>query len=162
VLAQQPGDRPPRPEALARLASLDGDWQGTAALRATQWTPGSTSKLDATFRWILSGQHLEGTLRYTVAEKPFESRMLMSYDSHAKLYRVHWLDNASSESITFSGKFSDKGILDLSATRRQDSQVVTERLRLTLMPSGGWEMTSSSNATGEMIELAKLSAHRKE
>jgi hypothetical protein len=159
--AQQVEDLPARPAALTRLEPLAGDWQGAAAIRATQWTPGSISPLTATFRWILSGRHLEGTLRYAVGGKPFESRILISYDTNARLYKAHWLDNFSSEAITFSGILAEERTLNLSATRKQNSQVVTERLRIALLKSGDWELASSSNAAGDMTELVKLTAQRR-
>lgn len=158
---QSASDLPARPAALARLAPLAGEWEGSATIRATQWTTGATSSLSAAFRWILGERHLEGTLRYTVGDKPFECRIVVSFDSLARLYRAHWVDNFSSEALTFSGKFMDERTLTLTATRKQDSQVVTEKLRLGLLPTGAWELSSSSDASGDMTELARLAARRK-
>jgi hypothetical protein len=142
--------------AMTRLAPLTGAWDGEAVLRATQWTEGSKSALQATFLPILDKNHLDGTLRYVIAGKPFEARVIFSYDFQTKQYRAFWIDTLGSPPLVFNGTFANAQTLVLNASRKMAAQVVKEKLRLTFITSGEWELASSSDASGDMIEQAVL------
>lgn len=146
---------------MAKLEPLSGAWEGEAVLRGTQYFKGSRSPLQASFDRILANAHLKGTLRYSVAEKPFEAQVIFSYDFQAKQYRAYWIDALGSPPLTFSGVFVNERTLVLNAPGKQAGRSVRERLRLTFKTSGEWELASSSDASGDMTEQAVLSGRTK-
>jgi hypothetical protein len=117
--------------------------------------------LNATFGWILQGYHLEGILQYTLDDKPYETRLLVSYDGQAKRYQAHFIDNFSAAPSSLSGSFIDDRTLVLTGTRKQDAQVVKERVRLVFLAQDEWQLTSGSDVLGTMTDQLTLRASRK-
>jgi hypothetical protein len=151
-----------RPAALSRIESLAGQWVGTGSVRALPEFPGTEAPFEGTFQWILNGYHLEGTLKYRVDGKPYEGKLLISFDLESQRYQAHWADNFSSMALTYSGSFEgESSTLVLKAVRKQGAQSVNERLRFRIRSADEWELTGSSDAGGEMRETLLVHARRK-
>jgi hypothetical protein len=149
-----------RPPELKKLDPLVGAWEGVATFYATPSSPKSTSPLKAAFRWILRTYHLEGTLNYTQQGKPLEARILLTYDWNRKLYQAYWVDDFSSLPVLYSGSLRD-GTLALTATVQQQPRPFKQRLQLKMLPGDDWQMTISSDFSGDMADNYTLRAHRK-
>lgn len=146
---------------MERLAPLIGTWDGTFTAPATQFTAAQTAPFTASFRWVLNNCHLAGSLNYVIDGRPYEAQILISYDWNAKQHIAHWVDNASTQALTYHGNFTDARNLTLRASHKQDGQVVNHRIRLRLEPSGGWEMASGTDVSGDMSDLVMLRGHKK-
>ena len=143
---------------LKQLLLLAGVWKGKATVPATQFREASEAPLKAAFQWVLSGQHLEGDLEYTVGGRPYRARLLLSYDFHARQVVAHWADNFSSKPITYRGRFAGE-TLALEAAWKEDGRTSRVLLRMSLGPAD-WTLTTLSDTTGEMIEGVRLTASR--
>jgi hypothetical protein len=146
---------------MARLAPLAGAWDGTFTAPATQFTQEQTAPFTASFRWVLNNCHLVGNLKYVIDGRPFEAQLLISYDWNSKRHIAHWVDNASTQALTYQGNFTAPRTLTLRASHKQDGQVVNHRLRLLLDASGGWEIASGTDVSGDMTDLVTLRGRKK-
>jgi len=143
---------------LKRLSPMVGVWAGKAAIRPTQFRKGSESPLKATFRWVLSGQHMEGDLTYAVGGSPYHALLLLSYDFHARQFVAYWADNFSSKPTIFRGAFTGDTLV-LEGTSTEDGRTSLAELRINV-GAAGWTLISSGDAMGDMTEGARLTASR--
>jgi hypothetical protein len=146
--------------AMTKLLRLVGEWSGTAEGPATPHRPEWSSPADASIRPILGGRHLEAVLRYRVAEQPYEGRLIVSDEPHDRRYSATWLDSMVAGSIRFRGTLDPGGSLVLVGERRQNGQVVRERLQITPLELDRLEIRSSSNALGDMTVGVVIRAAR--
>ena len=160
----QPLPFPPkaRPTAIApelqKLDALVGDWSGT--MESSQHDSISGSKLEASFKWILNDYHLEGVLRYSVNDMPYEARLLFSYDFSSKRYRVYWVNNFSSLPMSYDGAPQNTNTIVVSSHPDPASRVV-ESLRL-VFSKDHWELKSRTGLPGgELTTQSVLKADRR-
>jgi hypothetical protein len=147
--------------AAAPLASLEpllGGWTGTFSAPPTEWTPAESSRLTAVSHWVLDGHHLQMQLSYTLEERSHEALVLWSYRADTKDFRVYWIDNASAHAAEFKGDWQADGSLLLETTRGGLNRTVNERLRVLFPATGGWEIVSENDVTGDLVEQARLAA----
>jgi hypothetical protein len=147
--------------AMARLDRLVGDWTGTAETRATPYRAASASALDAAVRQILGGNHLEAVLRYQVGEQPLEGRLTVSWEPHEQRYSAVWIDSVAAGAVRFAGQADAAGALVLVGERRQEGRTVKERLVIAPRDGDRLEITSSSNAIGDMTVGLVIRATRR-
>ena len=142
---------------MARLAPLIGAWKGSFWSAENPDSTPSATPLSAVFRRVLNGAHLEGTFNHLLEGRPFEGRLLLSYDWHSRRYIAHLVDNSSTQALTFTGTFTAPRTLVLQASRKDDRQVIHERIRIVIDPAGGWDWFEASNVRGEMSESLTMS-----
>jgi hypothetical protein len=147
-------------EQMAQLAPLVGEWKGSFwSVDNPDSTPSATP-LSAVFRRVLNGAHLEGTFKHLLDGRPFEGRLLLSYDWHSRQYIAHLVDNASTQALTFTGAFTDRRTLVLQASRKEHRQVIHERIRIVIDPAGGWDLFEASDVRGEMRESLTMTVRK--
>ena len=150
-----------RASQLNRIAGLIGDWSGTHRTPATQWDPEEISAMSFSGEWVLSEYHLEGRLNYEFEGAAREVLSHWSYDRNSDEFTVHWIDNSSSQSTLYKGKFSAQGELILRATRMFNNKSVDERLRVVFDKQEKWTIISENNLFGSFVEGGRFTAIKK-
>jgi len=149
----------PVPPELRKLNVLVGDWVGTIQSDHGE-TSQAHSSLEASFRWILDGYHLEGILHHTIGNRTYEARLVWSYDLLAKRYRVYWINNFSSLPMLYSGIPQPGNTIEISGKSGQGSEQTVERVLL-VFSKERWQMTVTSQAAGRVRAKDVLRADRR-
>jgi len=150
-----------RSPELSRLDPLRGDWSGTKKSAATPVQGADQSPLQASFRWVLGGYHLEGALEYVVAGRSHHVLSFWSFDPSDRTFHVHWIDDSGSVPTDWVGRFERDGSLVLSLSRKVQSQNVRERLRLRLTSPDSFRLEAGNDLHGGLAVQHVFEARRK-
>jgi hypothetical protein len=136
------------PAELSKLAPWVGTWNAEQHVFASPMGAESRSKSKTTFRWVMSGMHLEGTHDFVYNDKPCEGRSVWSYNPDTKEYQCVWMDGMSPMVMVYSGTFNADGNLVVKASYTYQGKQVNDVITYAFPTPDSYSMKYETDMAG--------------